>query len=83
MRAYVEILPVLQAEESLLAQTRLAVGTGSLKPDAARDILRSWERAAERPGQKKRPAVKATPQTFIGTGIGVQLVTEAKKESGT
>lgn len=42
--AYVRMLPSLQAEQSLLAVTQHAVGSGSLRKGVAEAIVRRWQR---------------------------------------
>lgn len=39
-------IPRLSAEESLLAATRVAVGTGSLEKGTGPDIVRQWQAIA-------------------------------------
>lgn len=47
LRAYAAALPRLQAEESLLAMTRITLGSGTAEKNAARRIRAQWERQAD------------------------------------
>ena len=46
LNAYIEMLPRLQAEESIAAVTVAALGSGSVKQSEARRVTRSWEATA-------------------------------------
>lgn len=72
MRASVVMLPRLTAEESLSMADRIAVGTGSLKREAANRLINAWQRAAQ--GQEKKAAQRATPNALIAMGIGYEVV---------
>ena len=47
-----EMMPVLQARESLMRIAEIAVGTGSLKKSKSREIMRALRRAANPRGQR-------------------------------
>lgn len=59
-------MPVLDAEDALREVTRLAYGSGTLKPDAAKAVLASWQTAAGVPSARAR---KATPADLAEFGI--------------
>jgi hypothetical protein len=70
VRAHLLMLPRIGAEESLLTAQRIAVGTGSLKADALRDLMRSWQRVAD----AGRPPKRATSQASLkamGKAVGI------------
>lgn len=48
-------IPRLQAEESLMRASEIAVGTGSLKKGEARRIVDAWQKTA---GSARRSAIK-------------------------
>jgi hypothetical protein len=75
LNAYAAQLPRLSAEESLLAATRVAVGSGSLKKGEGQRIQHQWSKAAE----QGAPVVRSTgPAQYAahmaGLGIGVKKV---------
>lgn len=74
LRDYADMLPQLQAEESLLAADRIAVGTGSLKREVAREIASGWERAARANAPAPREKRRASPETLQAMGIGYIVV---------
>lgn len=47
----------LQAEESLVAANRIAVGGGKLKEQDARAIVADWSKAAHPGGRRGKPGV--------------------------
>ena len=67
------MMPRLEAEEAIDASRVVALGSGSLKPAAARQALRQLERQAQPPGSRP-PAAKANPAMLAGMGIGVKIV---------
>jgi hypothetical protein len=75
VRDFAEMLPRLQAEESLLTADRVALGAGTLKQDAARELGRRWERATRDPGARdSRARVKLTPGDLAAMGIRYKVV---------
>lgn len=73
---FIEAIPRLQAEESILAIRSVAVGTGSLEHGAARDVMRSLEHDL---APVSRPA--ARPQDADSyrralEGMGITVVVE-------
>jgi hypothetical protein len=61
------MMPRLEAEESQVAATRVAVGSGSIDADTSKSIQASWERQT----QRKRPkAQRATREELAARGIG-------------
>lgn len=77
IRACAAMMPQLQAEESLLAFQRTAVGSGSLAKDDAQAILRGWERQAfpERPHAVVR---NPSRDELRAMGVGVRVVKKVK-----
>lgn len=73
------MMPRIEAAESMLAATRGAVGSGSLKRHVASDITRRWQRQAA--GPTRRQAQKATPGLLQAMGIAVTLVPTTKGEA--
>jgi hypothetical protein len=72
IRAFVAMLPRLEAEEALKTAQRVSVGTGATKNGRA--VIRGWERAAR--GGRSR-AVKPTPDQLADLGIGVHVAESA------
>lgn len=66
LSAYSRMLPVLTAEESLLATTRVAVGSGTLKKGTASSIQRAWQRTA-------RPTAAMTIRPSSAAAYGAQM----------
>jgi hypothetical protein len=71
VRAYLPLLPRLQAEESLLASQRTAVGSGSLKREQARAVTGGWSRLVDAGVTPARPASR---HELGGSGIGYREV---------
>ena len=76
LTASLAALPRLEAEESILAMTRVAMGTGSFKEETSRQIRKDWVRTAEGP-QPIEKAV-AAPRALPGMGFGSRRVKRAK-----
>jgi len=73
LNAYAEQLPRLSAEESLMAATRTAVGTGSLKKGEGRRITAGWTRGTDQPRLAMRPKGPAEYEAHLAAmGIGVK-----------
>ena len=75
LSAYLQMLPPLQAEQSLLDATRIAVGTGSLKKGVGERIMRGWQRATEAasaPTLRPQSREQYLAQTAV-VGIGVKF----------
>lgn len=68
VRAYVAMLPRLEAQEQLAAISAAALGSGHVKTNDARRAIAKLERQAQ---GGRRKAVKATPQVLAGMGIAV------------
>ena len=68
MRAYIEMLPRLQAEEKLTAVTAMALGTGAIDKKDARRIASEWEGQAGIVRKKVRP--RPSPEMLAQMGIG-------------
>lgn len=71
------MLPVLDAEESMRAVERLAVGTGAMKSDGIRTVTRRWQRTIDEAQPRPTTRRLATPETLAGMGIGFCRVTKA------
>ena len=72
LNAMLAEMPVLRAQESLRRVTEYAIGTGSLKKQAARRVVREWQREA-RSGQPQRiyrPQSKSEMQTVLAS-VGI------------
>jgi hypothetical protein len=71
VRACVDMLPRLQAEEALQEATVMALGSGSMKPHHAREtqarLLRTASSGRSRAGRRV-----ATPDDLATMGIGVR-----------
>lgn len=62
VRACLEMMPRLSAEESLTEALRIAVGTGSLSKEALTETRDQWSRAAtDEPSKPATPRVKTDP----------------------
>jgi hypothetical protein len=68
------MMPRLRAEESLLTTERLALGTGGLKKEAARDLRRRWTNEARLTRKTTRPATRE-----MLANAGIALRTRNKK----
>ena len=77
VRAHLLMLPRIGAEESLLTAQRIAVGTGSLKADACRDLMRDWLRVASA-GQPLKRAVSRASLRAMGKAAGIGYRTVPK-----
>lgn len=69
VRRCLRMIPVLQAEESLLTAARVAVGSGVMKRADARALQRQWERRTGRPSRRDRPP--SDPAALASLGIGI------------
>ena len=67
---HVEMMRVLQAEESLRRITEIAAGNGLIKDAERRPILAQWRRDA----MIDKPREPTTLDTLIGNGIGLQVI---------
>lgn len=74
LRAYARAMPRLEATESLLEVSRIAVGSGAAKPDAARRVRADWERLAF-----PVPAGEVTESDRRGAAalLGIRVVEES------
>lgn len=72
VRACVAMLPRLTAEESLLAVTRTAIGTGSIEKEATKRIMAAWVTDAEgTPETPTRPTSARTVAAVRAVGLKV------------
>lgn len=75
LSAYIDNLPRLTAEESLVAAERIAVGTGSLRKGQGKQIAGQWQRATGQTRQVLKPSSKEAYRAQMAmAGIGVKLV---------
>lgn len=70
VRAHLLMLPRLGAEDSLSTAQRVAVGTGSLKADALRDLMQGWLRVAHAGRPPKRGMSQASLKA-MGKSVGI------------
>ena len=75
LNQYVEALPSLTAEESLVAAERVAVGSGSLKKGLGKQIAGQWQRQTGRTRHVLKPSTKEAYRAQMAiAGIGVKMV---------
>jgi hypothetical protein len=80
VRASSRMLPRLEAEESLLATQRTAVGTGSLSKDDRQAVVRRWARQVDIPATQ---AVRTKdPGALAAMGIGLRQARRKGKHRG-
>jgi hypothetical protein len=74
INSYIEMLPRLQAEESLLEVARIGIGTGSMEKQMRSKIHRQWVRDA----QSARERHLITPEQFRAkmSFVGIPVVME-------
>lgn len=78
MRACAEMMPRLQAEESLLEAERLGVGTATFSVDVRKRIIRGWQR--EQNAGEKPKAIPITKAALQGSGFAFQMVGRKKSD---
>jgi hypothetical protein len=81
LRACYQMIPRLQAEESLLAAQRVGLGSGSYKKEDARRIVREWQRSARPKGQSLRPATAASVWGGLLEMMGDRIVRVPTKKA--
>jgi hypothetical protein len=64
--AHLRMIPVLTAEESLLAAARMALGSGRLKRHDAQALHRQWVRQTGRERRARRPAGSLADLAALG-----------------
>lgn len=79
LNAYASLLPRLVAEESLVAAERIAVGSGTLRPHARRQLLTSWERQTDRLAPRIRPRDRASFEAQMAMA-GIPVKREPKRD---
>ena len=80
-RAYVEMLPRLTAEESMLAAQRVAMGSGTIDESASKRIRRAWE---ELSNPRPRDSKGSKGQRFDRSAMaraGIKVVKVKSNES--
>jgi hypothetical protein len=65
------MLPRLQAEESFLAIVRTGIGTGAVKDEHAKAIMRDWQQEIDRLSPDPAPRVYPTAEYFEQHGLRV------------
>jgi len=68
------MLPQLIAEESIQASNRVALGSGTLAKNDARQLIARWQRGATGGSDPKPLAPRATPEMLSALGIGYHVV---------
>lgn len=76
VRSSLEMLVRLQAEESILAASRAAVGNVSLAKTTRSDITSAWAKAA---ATELQPIRNPKPENLGALGIGVKRAKRAKR----
>jgi hypothetical protein len=71
VQAHLAMMPGLRAEESLLAVTRTALGSGCVEKREARELLREWERTIYRAKRRRHPGSSTDPVKLASSGVGV------------
>lgn len=71
LRASMHMLPRLEAEESILAANRVAMGSGAMKPEDAQRVARGWERQA---GASLIQPAGSPPRALPHMGLGARPV---------
>lgn len=69
VRRGLKLLPKVTAEESFLASTRVALGSGSLSQSDARKVRERWSRQMTRGA--RRAALKPSTNDMAAIGIAV------------
>lgn len=63
-------IPLFEAEESILAASRTAVGSGALKPADSKSIMSDWNRTI----RAARPSEGRHYSPLELSGMGIQVV---------
>lgn len=75
LNAYAARLPALTAEEALLTVERVAAGSGTLRRGVARQLISTWQRAADRQRIVIRPKSRDEYRAQMAMqGLAVRLV---------
>jgi len=70
VRSYIEMIPIIEAEEALQSVTEIALGFGSIEKHESRRIMSEWQRLADRNrAARTRPG---NPQQLAAMGIGIK-----------
>jgi len=78
-RRSLEKIGELRAGESILAATRVAVGTGSIKDGGGADIMQQWQSYLPKPGPTREEAAAARAQAVSESGLTVFRSKKANK----
>jgi hypothetical protein len=76
VRAYLDEIDALTAEESLMWAERLAVGTGAAGTGQARAALARWRRAASR-----EPGTQPAPSPTVLAASGIRVIPERRRKA--
>ena len=74
IQEYLEMLPVLEAEEALNQATAIAAGSGTLKDP--KSILNQWQKQAQR--HRSTPPKKMTKEQLKITALAMGLQVEER-----
>lgn len=74
LRSHLAALPRLEAEESLLAAERIAVGSATLKPAPRDAVVAAWREQAEVRIVRRPKDRAAHGAQLAAAGIGIRVV---------
>ncbi len=80
LRAHVQMMRVLQAEESLQRVTVIAAGNGLIKENQRGPIMAQWRREAMIGSEQKQKPT--TLGMLIGNGVGVTFIKKGESLHG-
>ena len=75
LESYMENMPKIEARESLSMATAVSVGTGSMKKQQSKEIVRRWERSAGRSN-----TVRGLSSADVAAMHGIGVVVEEKQD---
>lgn len=76
LKSHASMLPRLEAEEALASVAQIAAGSGSMKPEHFRKMMRAWRRQAERPSAAPRQP-RFDLDALAAAGVTVQKIGKA------
>lgn len=76
--AYASQLPRLEAHESLRRASEIAVGSGSLRPEDARSVVREWQNAAGDAAGPRRRLTSAIEIVANAQAMGIKVERHAR-----
>lgn len=80
LRAHVRQLPALLADQALRFSQAVAVGSGTLKPNAARSQIADWQREAAGAPKVERPKTQ-TDLRSRAAALGIAVIIEPRRET--